>query len=89
MSFYATMDGTGERTVCAFANKRLRDYMTAHAPMHACSAKHAYFVRDMDEAQMKGQTFSRPYNFLDMALGEYWEDELEPLWDETHDLGLW
>lgn len=89
MSFYATMDGTDERTVCAFANRQLRDYMVSHAPMHACTAKHAYHVRDMDGQQENGATFYHPYNFLDMALGEYWEDELEPLWDETHDLGLW
>lgn len=89
MSFYATMDGTCWRTVCAFPTKRLRDYMVAHASMHECKAKQAYYVQKMDEYQREGLTLGHPYNFLDMALGEYWEDELEPLWDETHDLGLW
>lgn len=85
MNFYATLDGTGQRTVCAFPTKRLRDWMAAHAPVTACPASHARFVRERDLRHDS----NLPYNFLDMRVGEYWDGELTDLWDRTHELGLW
>jgi hypothetical protein len=91
MNFYAqsTNPRTYGRTVYAFPTKRLRDYVVAHVEdIGACSAAYGREVMKKDEENMRGYDWNG-YDFLDMRLGEYWWDEFEPLWDETHDLGLW
>lgn len=91
MNFYAqdTRKLTYGRTVYAFPTKKLRDFMCSAMKdrLGPCSAAYARKVRRKDEESRFGEWSG--YNFLDMRLGEYWWDSFEPLWDETHALGLW
>lgn len=74
-------------TVYGFANRATRNMICAAIDgIEPTTAREAYRVRDEERRESRDDRSCR-HSYCDMTIGEYWEDEFAPLFDEAHRLG--